>query len=174
MMLGETKLSRRTVCEKALLTPWELDDEAEISFAFCIEPDDTGCFIHMDGAVPIVGAIVNGQVEGALAVSTRIDDESVPAFQCRAVVCGGIGEDVDRNDGTFTNEDGVSVETVGLGECFSWGIGFSVEEIHPFAIAWKCEADAGIVACDGFHKDVVAYLMTFLCCVGVLQQRTAM
>ena len=68
----------------------------------------------MDGAVPIVGAVVNRKVEGALAVSTMIDDESVPAFQCRAVVCGGIGGDADWNDGTLANEDRVAGETVGL------------------------------------------------------------
>ena len=165
----ETELCRRAVCEYASLTPRELDDEAEIPFALGIEPDDTVCFIHMDGAVPIVGAVVNRQVEAALAVSFWIDDESAHSLQTRAVDRGCIGGDADRNDGTFTNEDRVAVEAVGLGERFSWSIGFTVEEIHPFAIVWKSEVDAGILARDSFYKDVVAYLMTFLSCIGVLQ-----
>ena len=170
----ETELCRRAICEYAFLTPRELDDEAEIAFAFGIEPDDTGCFIHMDGAVPIVGAVVNRQVEAALAVSIWIDDEGAHALQTRAVDRGCIGGDTERNDGTFTNEDRVAVEVVGLGERFSWGIGLTVEEIHPFAIVGESKADTGILVCDSFYKDVVAYLMTFLRRVGVFQQRTAM
>ena len=170
----KTELCRRTVCEYAFFTPRELDDEAEISFAFCIEPDDSSCFIHMDGAVPIVSAVVNRQVEAALAISIWIDDEGAHALQTRAVDRGCIGGDTERNDGTFTNEDRVVVEAVGLGDRFSRGIGLTVEEIHPFAIVGESKADAGILACDGFYKDVVADLMTFLRRVGVFQQRTAM
>ena len=116
----ETELCRRAVCEYAFLTPRELDDEAEISFALGIEPGDTVCFIHMDGAVPIVGAVVNRQVEAALAVSFWIDEEGVHALQTCAMDSGSISGDTEWNDGTFTNKDRVVVEAVGLGERLFW------------------------------------------------------
>ena len=76
------ELSRWAVGEQVPLTPRELDDEAEVCCAFAFVPNNLIALIYMDGAVPIVGAVVNWQMKGTLAVSVWIDEESLLALQC--------------------------------------------------------------------------------------------